>query len=427
MQTARQISPDGNYWWDGQAWQKLSTLADTPELDVARAQNPTHFGRVVGAVVLWAILLVGLGIVALGAIALIDLLIPGRRQAGGVALVVVDIAVGALVGLPAVLQPKWFTGPEKPASINRSWMPWVLWAIIALGIGIVALGMVGLLDLLNPHHPKTLTAAPAVLVVGLGGLVCLGPTLRLRGFALLISRQTPAPRSAKLSRPLTGSERAGMGIAISGMVLVVVGAFVATASKAGVGWALVTALASGVVFAVAASLGWAWLQGHPSQDPVPFVPPPSSTSTGSAVRPTLTLRATASARWVTVLFSVSLAGGLLGVAIWNWMSGRREIWALIVIAAIFVAMAYSYWTMRIQADDTAIVFRFVVTRRYDRRDVVAIRIGRFVISYYTGSGRRVSFLRSDGSVLFTTIFYWWGKDELEALASYLGIPIQVAD
>ena len=128
-----------------------------------------------------------------------------------------------------------------------------------------------------------------------------------------------------------------------------------------------------------------------------------------------------------MLFSGSLAGGLLGVAIWNWMSGRREIWALIVIAAIFVAMAYSYWTMRIQADDTAIVFRFVVTRRYDRREVVAIRIGRFVISAYTGSGRRVSFLRSDGSVLFTTIFYWWGKDELEALASYLGIPIQVAD
>jgi hypothetical protein len=110
------------------------------------------------------------------------------------------------------------------------------------------------------------------------------------------------------------------------------------------------------------------------------------------------------------------------------MSGRREIWALIVIAAIFVAMAYFYWSMYIQADDTAIVVRFAVTRRYDRREVVAIRIGRFVISYYYGgSGRRVSFLRPDGSVLFTTLFYWWGKDRLEALASYLGIPIELAD
>jgi hypothetical protein len=43
------------------------------------------------------------------------------------------------------------------------------------------------------------------------------------------------------------------------------------------------------------------------------------------------------------------------------------LWAPAVIAAIFVAMAYSYWSMYIQADDMAVVFRFVVTRRYDRR------------------------------------------------------------
>src|SRR5260370_42209103 len=108
------------------------------------------------------------------------------------------------------------------------------------------------------------------------------------------------------------------------------------------------------------------------------------------------------------------------------MGGRREIWGLIVIAALFVAIAYSYWSMYIQADDTAIVFRFVVTRRYDRREVVAIRIGRFVVSYYRGSGRRVSFLRPDGAVVFTTIFYWWGEDGVEALATYLGITIYVA-
>jgi hypothetical protein len=297
-----------------------------------------------------------------------------------------------------------------------------------LGIGICALGMVGLLALLNPHPPKTLTAAPAVLVIGLGGLVCLGPTLRLRGFGLLISRRTQAPRSAKLSRPLTSSERARMGIGITGMVLVVVGAFVATASKAGIGWAIVTALASGGAFGITASLGWAWLRGHPSQDPIPFVPPPSSTLTGSAVKPILTLRATASARWVTLVFCLVLATGLIGLGVRGWIVyGHVDLlWAPTVIAAIFVAIAYTYWSMYIQADETAIVFRFVVTRRYERREVVAIRIGRFVVSYYTGSGRRVSFLRPDGSVVFTTIFYWWGKDELEALATYLGIPIQVA-
>jgi hypothetical protein len=429
MQAAPKGSPDGKYLWDGQTWQKLPALADAPQLDLVGAADPSHLGRVVGAVVLWAMLLLGLGSIAQGAIALIDLGIPGHRQAGGVSLGLVDIAVGGLVGLPAVLQSKWFTRPANSASVERSWMPWVLWAIIALGIGIVALALVALLALLSSHHPKPSSAAVDALVIGLGGLVCLGPTLRLRGFGLLASPRTQALRSAELGRALTGSERTRMGIAISGMVLVVVGAFVATASKAGVGWALVTALTSGVVFGIAASLGWAWLRNHPSQDPVPFVPPPSSTSTWSALRPILTLRATASARWVTLVFCLVLAGGLIGLGVRGWIIyGHVDlVWAPTVIAAVFVGIAHSYWSMYIQADDTAIVFRFVVTRRYDRREVVAIRIGRFVISYYGGSGRPVRFLRPDGSVLFSTIFYWWGKDELEALATYLGVPIQLAD
>jgi hypothetical protein len=426
---APRVSPDGKYWWDGQSWQKLPTLADAPELDVARTSDRPRRGRVVAATVLWATLLLGLGSIAEGVIALIDLVIPGHRQAGGVSLGLVDIAVGGLVGLPAVLQSKWFNRPANSASVERSWMPWVLWAIIGLGIGIIALAVIALLTLLSPHHPKPSSAAVDVLVIGLGGLICLGPTLRLRGFGLLASPRTPAPRSTALGRPLTSSERVRMGIAIGGMVLVVVGAFVATASKAGVGWALATALASGVVFGITASLGWAWLRGHPSQDPVPFIPPPSSTSTGSAVSPILTLRATASARWVTLVFCLVLAGGLIALGVRDWIIyGHVDLlWAPTVIAALFVAIAYSYWSMYIQADDTAIVFRFVVTRRYDRREVVAIRIGRFVISYYGGSGRPVRFLRPDGSVLFSTIFYWWGKDQLEALATYLGVPIQLAD
>jgi hypothetical protein len=362
----------------------------------------------------------------LGAIALIDLLIPGQRQVGGVALVAGDIAVGALLGLPPVLPSTWFARSAYPTSGTGSWMRWVMWAFIVLGIGIAVLGMIELLDLLSAHHSKSLTAASGVAAIGFGGLVCLGPALRLFGFSLVGSRRAQAPKSAKVARPLTSSERARMGVAISGMVLVAAGVFVGTASKAGVGWALVATLASAVAFGVPASIAWVWQRGRPSQEPTAFVPPASPTFAESARVGPLTLRATPSARWVTALFLISLAGGLVGDAIWNWMGGRREIWALIVIAALFVAMAYSYWSMRIQADETAIMFRFVVTRSYDRREVVAIRIGRFRISYYQGSGRSVSFLRSDGSVLFTTLFYWWGKDQLEALASYLGIPIEVA-
>jgi hypothetical protein len=429
VQSAPRVSPDGKYWWDGQIWQKLPTLANAPELNITRTSDRPRRGRVVAAVALWATLLLGLGSIAQGVIALIDLVIPGHRQTGGVSVGLIDIAVGALVGLPAVLQSKWLARPTQSASVERSRMPQVLWAIMALGIGFVVLGLVALVALLVGHHPKPLSAAVDVLVIGLGGIICLGPTLRLRGFGLLASPRNQALRSAKLGRPPTRSERARIGIAIGGMVLVVVGAFVATASKAGVGWALVIALASAGAFGVAASLWWAWLLEHPSQDPIPFVPPPTSTLTGSAVRPILTLRATASARWVTLGFCLALAGGVVGIGVRGWIVYGHVglLWAPIVIAALFVAMAYIYWSMYIQADDTAIVFRFVVTRRYDRREVVAIRIGRFVISYYGGSGRPVRFLRPDGSVLFSTIFYWWGKDELEALATYLGVPIQLAD
>lgn len=428
MQPAPQVSSDGKYWWDDQTWQKLPTSADAPEIDVVRAAGPAHHVRVIVAVVLWAVLLVGIGIVALGAIVLIDLLIPGHPESGGLASGAILIAVGGLVGLPTVLQSGWFTRPANRASIDRSWITWVLWPIVVLGIGLVALGMVALLDLLSPHHSKTLTAAPGLVLIGLGGLVCLGPTLRLLGFGLLISRRNRAPRSPKLIRPQSRSQTVPTRLVISSMVLLLVAVIVGTARQAGIGAALVAGLATAVAFGIPASIAWVRQRGNQSQEPTLVIPPPPLTSPASTtVRPTLILRPTPSARWVTLLFLLALAGGLVGLGVRAWISGDHDIWALIVIAAIFVAMAYSYWSMYIQADDKAIVVRFVVTRRYDRREVVAIRIGLFVISYYGGSGSRVRFLRSDGSVLFTTLLYWWGMGQLETLASYLGIPIERAD
>ena len=48
-----------------------------------------------------------------------------------------------------------------------------------------------------------------------------------------------------------------MQVAICGMVLLVVGVFVAAASKAGVGWAIVAALASAVAFGIPVSVAQA--------------------------------------------------------------------------------------------------------------------------------------------------------------------------
>ena len=88
---------------------------------MTRAADPPHFGQVVGAVALWATLLLGLGSIAQGTIALLEMVLPGHHRAGGVGLGLVDIAVGGLVGLPAVLQSKWLSRPANSASGERSW------------------------------------------------------------------------------------------------------------------------------------------------------------------------------------------------------------------------------------------------------------------------------------------------------------------
>lgn len=243
-------------------------------------------------------------------------------------------------------------------------------------------------------------------------------------------RRTQASTSANVARPQTRSQRVWTLLLIGSGTLLFVAAFVGTIGKDSIGGALFTAVAATVAYAIPASIAWAWLRGHPSQEPTAFTLATTLTVNDStAARPTLTLRAAASARWVPLAFCLALSGGLIGLGVRGWMVywNAASVLAPSVIAVVFLAMAYSYWSISLQADDSSIVYRFLIMRRFDRRQVAAIQIGRFVISSYTGWGRRVIFIGSDGSVLFTTTFYWWGKDQLEALARYLGIPIRVAD
>jgi hypothetical protein len=408
--------------------EQAATLADAPEHDITRAAEPAHYEQVVGAVVLWAILLVGLGIVAVGAISLIDLLIPGHRQAGGVALVVVDIAVGGLVGLPAVLQSGWFTRPANSASVDRSWMPWVLWAFIVLGIGIVALGLVALLALLIDHHPKPLSALPDVLVIGLGGLTCLGPTLRLRGFGLLTSRRTQAPRSAKLARPQTRSERAGTGVGITGMVLLVVGVFVVTASKAGVGWAIVAALASAVAFGIPVSIALARQRRNRSLALATPLPPPPPTLSGS-----MTLGPSRFNRSVAPIILLAIAGVFLvgGYQILvhpgpgeTWLDTTGGVVAIAFGVVCCIAVAVLAPKAYIRVDDSTITFgpsltSFAARRSsFNRREVALIR------ATHSPMTRITLFLRSDGSTVTSTSGYFWGRDGLQRLADFLGVPLE---
>jgi hypothetical protein len=410
MQPAPQVSPDGKHWWDGHSWQKLPTLADAPELDAARAAGPAHRGRVVGALVLWAVLVLGIGIAALGAIVLMDLLIPGHAAAGGAAPGVFLIAVGGLVCLPAVLQPGWFTRPAHPSSVDRSWMLWVLWAIVVLGFGTVALGMVVLIDLLIPYHPKTASAAPGVFLIGLGGLFCLGPTLRLLGFGLSISRGNHAPRPPKLIRPQTGSQRALTRLVIGIMVLLLVAVIVGTARQAGIGAALIADLATAVAFGIPAGIAWARQRGNQSQGPTPVVPPPPPTLTGS-----ITVRPIPSYRWVAPLIFIAIGGLFL----WNAVQNLRDLWFLAAMALVCIAIGVLSWSQYIQVDDSSItVGSSVFRRQYDRREVALIRASG---SPWTNLTR---FKRSDGSAVFSVSGVVWGQDRLQMIANHLGVPLE---
>src|SRR5260370_3494573 len=233
MQPVPQVSPDGKHWWDGQSWQVLPTVAAAPEGYVGGAAGPVRRGQGAGAGALWAVLVIGIGTIALGAIVLADLLNPHHSKSVTASPGVFLIAVGALVVLPAVVPSRWLIRPASPDSVEMSWVLWMIWAVLVLGIGIAALGMIGLLDLLNPNHSRTLSAVPSLLVMGLGGLAILGPTLKLRGFGLLISRRTQAPGSPQINRPPASPEVARVGIRVSGLVVVLGGVVVGTASQAG--------------------------------------------------------------------------------------------------------------------------------------------------------------------------------------------------
>ena len=141
----------------------------------------------------------------------------------------------------------------------------------------------------------------------------------------------------------------------------------------------------------------------------------------------MTLTPTPTYRWIASLFLLTVSGALAGAGVWQWVHFRLgDEWVPVLLGAIIAALGVGIWRSYIRADETCIVVSLLVTRRYDRREVAAINIGRFQIAYYAGSGRRVRFLRSNGTVLFVTFLEWWGIDQIEALATYLGVPIERA-
>jgi len=137
---------------------------------------------------------------------------------------------------------------------------------------------------------------------------------------------------------------------------------------------------------------------------------------------TVTLRPNRSNLWASI-FLLVVAGGELWGAGYQILVIQREpgvAWFLGASAVFLIALVVGSQNAYIQVDDSAISFgpRLPGRRSFDRREVAGIRASHSPLT------RRTLFLRSDGSTLYSTPGLMWGRDGMQRLADYLGVPLQ---
>jgi hypothetical protein len=212
------------------------------------------------------------------------------------------------------------------------------------------------------------------------------------------------------------------------MVLLVVGVFLATASKAGVGWAIVAALASAIALGIPVSITLARQHRNRSLALATAHAPPPPTLSGS-----MTLRPSRFNRSVAPIILLAIAGVLLvgGHQILvhagpgeTWLDSAGGVGAIAVGVVCCIAVAVLAPKAYIRIDDSTITFgpslTHLAARRssFNRRDVALIR------ATHSPMTRITLFLRSDGSTVTSTSGYFWGRDGLQRLADFLGVPLE---
>jgi hypothetical protein len=117
MRNPPEISPDGNYWWDGQAWQLMpGRIAATPAVAPPTTDTPRPS---------WLPE---------------EVAVPVRPAPPEQPFVPRPVVAGAITG-PAVYAPVWANeppAPPEPLSINKKI---VCWAGLVLGGGLMLLGI----------------------------------------------------------------------------------------------------------------------------------------------------------------------------------------------------------------------------------------------------------------------------------------------
>jgi hypothetical protein len=163
MQNPPQLSPDGNYWWDGQAWQLMpgriaAAPAAQPTTDTPR---PSWLPE--------------------------EIAVPIRPAPPEPPFVPQPVVVGALGG-PAVFAPAWANEPPPPPEEIWIGKKILLWAGVVAGSGIVLFGLLGFpFALSQTDTTRADDITGAVLLTVVGGLIilpCLGVLL---GFGPAVS------------------------------------------------------------------------------------------------------------------------------------------------------------------------------------------------------------------------------------------------
>jgi hypothetical protein len=166
MQNPPQISPDGNYWWDGQAWQLMpGRVAAVPATAAAQATADTPRPS-------WLPDEVAVPIPAA----------PPEQP-----FIPQPVVAGAIAG-PAVYAPAWANEPPpppEPISINKKI---VCWAGLVLGGGLMLLGILETpFALAQGGVTRTDYFTTAVSFVLLGGLIFVPSLGVLLGFGPAVS------------------------------------------------------------------------------------------------------------------------------------------------------------------------------------------------------------------------------------------------
>jgi hypothetical protein len=158
MQNPPQLSPDGNYWWDGQAWQLMpGRVAATPVAQPITGTPPPSW-LPAGAEV------------------------PIPPAPPGLPFIPQPVAVGALGG-PAVYAPAWANEPPPPPEPISIPKKIVCWAGLVLGGGLLLLGLLGIPFALNEGGIyRTDDFTTAVFVIIIAGLMIVPSLGVLLGF-----------------------------------------------------------------------------------------------------------------------------------------------------------------------------------------------------------------------------------------------------